>query len=129
MIPLQLQLLGTFLLVCFLGWVLWLIRSERLTLRDSLVWLLTTLAALAIAIYPEMLGSISHLLGIQIPSNALFAAAVFYLSLNVLTGTIALSQNSSRVVRLSQECALLRAELESLKARLPSEELKRREHV
>ena len=48
-------------------------------------------------------------------SNAFFAAAILYLAVNVLAGTLAASDNSARTRRLAQECALLRAELDQLR--------------
>ena len=56
-----------------------------------------------------------------VPANALFGAGLLYLALNVLAVTIGLSQNTTSVRRLAQECALLRAELEELRGRLPAE--------
>ena len=44
---------------------------------------------------------------------------LLYLALNVLAVTIGLSRNTTSVRRLAQECALLRAELDELRARLP----------
>ncbi len=52
-------------------------------------------------------------MGFQLPSNALFGAAVLYLAVNVLVNTVAGSQNAARIRRLAQECAALRAELEA----------------
>ena len=118
MLPLELKLTGTLILVTFIAWVLWLIRRQRLTLRDSLLWLLSTAGALLLTLAPGLLGSIAHAVGVQVASNALFAAAVVYLSVNVLGVTLVTSANSARVVRLAQECALLRGELARLEAAL-----------
>ena len=42
----QLRIFGAAVLLVFVGWVVRLVRTERLTLRDSLLWLLSTLVAL-----------------------------------------------------------------------------------
>jgi hypothetical protein len=54
---------------------------------------------------------------VQVPSNAIFGAGLVYLAVNLLSVTIANSGNAERTRRLAQECALLRAELDRLKAR------------
>jgi hypothetical protein len=118
-LPLEVQLVAIALLVAFSAWVVWLIRTQRLHLRESLIWLLTTLLAIAITAFPQLLAGVAKLLGIQVPSNALFGAGLLYLAVNVLSVTIAVSGNTSSVRRLAQECALLRAELADLRARLP----------
>jgi hypothetical protein len=115
-LPLPIQLLSLAVLLVFSGWVVWLIRTQRLHLREALVWLLTTLAAVVVTAFPRLLSEAAHLVGIQVPSNALFGAGLLYLGVNVLAVTIAVSTNTARIRRLAQECALLRAELEALRA-------------
>lgn len=114
-LPLEVQLIALAVLVAFLGWVLWLIRHQRLHLRESLIWLVTTVAAIAVTAYPQLLAAGARLVGVQVPANALFGAGLLYLAVNVLSVTIAASRDSARVRRLAQECALLRAELEELR--------------
>ncbi|MGB8931645.1 MAG: DUF2304 domain-containing protein [Anaeromyxobacteraceae bacterium] len=115
-LPLELQVPALAALVAFFAWVLRLIRRQRLSLRDSLLWLLSTAAALVVTAFPTLLVKTASLLGFQVPANALFAAGFLYLALNVLAVTLAASANSERVRRLAQECALLRAELDGLRA-------------
>jgi hypothetical protein len=118
-LPIQVQAVALVILVAFSAWVIWLIRRQRLHLRESLIWLLTTLAAIAITAWPELLARASTQLGVQVPANALFGAGLLYLAVNVLAVTIGQSRNTTNVRRLAQDCALLRAELDELRARLP----------
>lgn len=117
-LPVEIQILALAVLLAFSGWVLWLIRTQRLHLRESLIWLLTTVAAIAITAWPELLVRASRLIGVQVPANALFGAGLLYLAVNVLAITIAISQTTSAVRRIAQECALLRAEVSELRAHL-----------
>lgn len=118
-LPRELQLASLLVLGLFLAWVLRLIRTHRLTLRDSLAWLISTGSALLVTAFPTLLVRVAHLVGIQVPANALFGAGLLYLALNVLVVTLGVSSTSERLRRLTQECALLRAELEALRSRLP----------
>jgi hypothetical protein len=115
-LPLGMQLGALLILLTFLGWVVWLIRTEQLSLRDSLLWLVTTLGAVLVTAVPELLGRLARFIGVQVPANALFGAGLLYLALNVLSVTLVASSASHRARRLAQECALLRADLEALKA-------------
>jgi hypothetical protein len=117
-LPVEIQLLSLVVLLVFSAWVLWLIRTQQLHLREALIWLLTTVAAIAVTAWPELLVRASRLLGVQVPANALFGAGLLYLALNVLSVTIGVSRNTTTVRRLAQECALLRAEVVELRARL-----------
>ncbi len=122
LIPLELRLLSLAVLLALLSWVIWLIRQRRLSVQDSLAWLLSTLLAILAAAFPPLLGAVSHALGVQVPANALFGAGLVYLAVNVLSLTIVTSDNSSRVRRLAQECALLRSEIDRLRAATASPE-------
>jgi hypothetical protein len=116
LIPVELQVVSVAILAVFLLWVLRLVRTQRLSLRDSLVWVVTTLVATVVALFPGILVRAAHLVGFQVASNAVFGAAVLYLAVNVLVNTVASSQNAARIRRLAQECASLRAELEAERA-------------
>ena len=124
MLPLRLQLFGVGTLLLFLGWVVYLIRHRRLNLSESLVWFLSTLAALGMTIFPRTLAWVAHALSIEIPSNALFAIAYLYFLGNLLSLTINLSSQTSRLRRVTQECALLRAEIDSLRATIAHDRAK-----
>ncbi len=113
-----LRIFAAIVLVFFLAWVVRLIRAHGLSLRDSLLWFLSTLAALVVTAFPATLTWMSRLLRVEVPSNALFALAFVYVLLNLLSVTIAASRSSAGVRRLSQECALLRAEIDGLRARV-----------
>lgn len=119
-LPIETQVLSLVVLGAFSGWVVWLIRTRRLHLRESLLWLLTTTAAILVTAFPSVLAWAARAAGIQVPSNALFGAGLLYLGVNVLAITISVSTNATRVRRLAQECALLRAEVEALRAAAPS---------
>jgi hypothetical protein len=117
----QLQAFAVAVLTAFLGWVLYLVRYHRLSLRDSLLWLLSTASALGVALFPGVLTRVARAIGVAVPSNALFAFAFVYVLLNLLVATVAISGNAARLRRLTQECALLRAELRELARRLDGE--------
>ncbi|HVP69655.1 MAG TPA: DUF2304 domain-containing protein [Anaeromyxobacteraceae bacterium] len=114
-IPLEQQVLSVLALGTFLLWVFHLVRTQRLSLRDSLLWVVTTLVAAVFAVFPPVLFWLSKLLGFRTPSNALFGGAVLYLTLNVLYNTVSGSLSAARVRRLTQECAMLRAEIEAMR--------------
>jgi len=115
-LPLPIQLGSLVVLALLRGWVLRLVRSQRLPLRESLPWVLSTLGAIAVTAFPGLLVRAAQLFGVQVPSNALFGAAIVYLIANVLHLTVTASQTAQRSRRLAQECALLRAEVDALKA-------------
>ncbi|GEJ56371.1 DUF2304 domain-containing protein [Anaeromyxobacter diazotrophicus] len=117
-LPLHLQLFAAAVLLLFVGWLVYLIRYHRLSLRDSLLWLVSTSGALVATLFPGTLRWFARGLNIEVPSNALFALAFVYVLLNLLALTVSMSGQAARTRRLTQECALLRAELDTLRERL-----------
>jgi hypothetical protein len=118
LLPLELQIVACATLIAFFGWVVYLVRFRHLSLRESLLWLVSTAVVLGFILYPRLLQELARAIAVQVPSNALFALAILYLAVNVVSLTIALSTASTRARRLAQECALLRAELETVRARV-----------
>jgi hypothetical protein len=118
LIPRELQIGAVGVLLAFLAWVLHLVRSNRFSLRDGLPWISSTLGVLLLTLFPGLLRTLATALRIEVPSNALFALAILYLGVNVLSAAIALSSSAARVRRLAQECALLRGEIEQLRREL-----------
>ena len=118
LLPVELQIIACSALVAFCAWVLYLVRLQRLSLRDSLLWLLSSGIVLLFSVFPRLLRTLARAIGVQVPSNALFALAIFYLALNVLSLTIVLSNQISRARRMAQEHALLRAEVDELRVEL-----------
>ncbi len=118
LLPLELQAIAVAILAVLLLWVIRLVRRDRMSLRDSLLWLLSTAVALGLMAFPEGLRWVADRLGVEVASNALFALGFVYVLLNLLSLTIAVSGGAARTRRLAQECALLRGEIEELRARL-----------
>jgi len=117
-LPPHLRLFAAAVLLLFVGWLVYLIRYHRLSLRDSLLWLVSTLGALVATLFPGTLRWFARALNIEVPSNALFAVAFVYVLLNLLALTVAISGQAVRARRLTQECALLRGEFDALRERL-----------
>lgn len=120
LLPRELQLSAAAVLLALLGWVVFLIRRRRLSVRESLLWFLSTSAALAVTLFPETLRWFAHRVHVEVPANALFALAFLYVLVNLLAATLTLSKNAEQLRRIAQECALLRAEIDELRSRLPA---------
>lgn len=118
LLPRELQVASALVLICFLAWVVHLIRRRRLSLRDSLLWLVSTFGVLLVTLFPHALRWLASQLRIDVPSNALFGAAILYLALNLLSLTIGVSNSLARLRRLTQECTVLRTEVKELRAQL-----------
>jgi hypothetical protein len=97
--------LGLFLLVFEL------VRRRRLLERYALLWLLSSVVLLVLAIWSGLLERVSDLAGIEVPSNALFVVGFAFVLALLLHFSLAISRLSDETKVLAQQVARLDHEL------------------
>lgn len=109
---------GIVLAVVIIAVVLWMLLTRRLREKYAVLWLLIALLVLIVGIFPGMWEGLTMLLGVQLPSNLLFAAALLLLLGVTFHLSWELSSAEDEGRRLAEESALLRAETEDLRRRV-----------
>lgn len=109
---------GIVIAVIIIAVVLWLLLTRRLREKYAVLWLLIAMAVLIVGIFPGLWEALTIALGVQLPSNLLFAAAILLLMGVALHLSWELSGSEDEVRRLAEEAAILRAQVEALDARL-----------
>ena len=91
--------------------VLELVRRRRLKERYALLWLLSGVVILALAVCRDGLETLASALGIAYPPNALFVVAFGFVLLLLLHFSIAVSRLTDQSKVLAQRLALLEQRL------------------
>jgi hypothetical protein len=112
----RVRIVAVIVTALMLGIVLELVRRRRLVERYALVWMLVALALLVLAIWNQLLGEAARLLGIAVPSNALFIAAFAVAFLLLLHFSVITTRLSEETKILAQEVARLDAEARAMRA-------------
>lgn len=99
----------------FLLYIIFMIRSKRIELKYSLIWMLTALSLILLSIFPFILELFSGILNIIEPVNTLFLVVVFLIILIAFSLTIAISRSSLRIKAIAQELGILKLEMENFK--------------
>lgn len=107
--------LGIFASLGVTGFVVEMLRRGYLREKFAALWLLVSLLLLVLAVFPELLGWVADLVGIQIPSNLLFMGAGMLLLLVSVQLSYEISRLEARTRRLAEEMALLRSDIERIK--------------
>jgi hypothetical protein len=97
-----------------------MLRRKKLREKYAALWLLVGGATLILAAFPRLLNIVAELVGVQLPSNLLFAMSILLL-LGVclhLSWEISVVEDETRA--LAEEVAILRTQLESLAQGQPS---------
>jgi len=100
----------------FLAVILYSVRKKRLKEAYSLLWIFTGVLLLVVSVWTNCLQLISRLIGIAYPPATLFLILLGGILLILFQYSLLLSKNQERIMRLTQEIALLRQELEELRA-------------
>ncbi len=87
--------------------ILELIRSRRLQERYALLWLLTGVAMLVLALWRGALAKLADLVGISCPPSALFVLFSFFILALLLHYSTVISKLSAQNATLAQRLALL----------------------
>jgi hypothetical protein len=87
--------------------VLELVRRRRLLERYALLWLLSAVVLLGLAVWRDALKTISDAIGVAYPPNALFFIAFAFILLLLLHFSVAVSRLSDQSKVLAQRLALL----------------------
>jgi hypothetical protein len=102
--------------------VLELVRRRRLLERYALLWLLSSVVLLGLAIWRGFLEDVASALGVAYPPNALFLIAFVFILLLLLHFSVVVSRLADQTKVLAQRLALLEARVRAQPAKEPSEE-------
>jgi hypothetical protein len=97
--------------------VLELVRRRRLMERYALLWLLSAIVILGLAIWQDALNELAEAMGILSAPNALFFVAVAFILLLLLHFSAAMSRLSDQAKVVAQRQALLEQRLRELEER------------
>jgi len=93
--------------VLFFGIIIFFLRRNTLSLKYTLLWLISGFVMLLISIFPDILAFISNILGFQVASNALFALILGFFLMILLSLTSIVSGQTEKIKTLAQAIALL----------------------
>jgi hypothetical protein len=111
MTPVRVSITAAIAAVILLFVILELIRSRRLQERYALLWLLTGIVILVLAVWRGLLSGLADLVGIAYPPSALFVLTSFFVLVLLLHYSTVISKLSDQNRILAQRLALLEGRL------------------
>ena len=91
-----------------------LLLRRQLREKYATLWLVIGVALMILAIFPGLLVGMANLLGVEIPSNLIFALSIVLLVGVALHLSWELSHAEDEVRRVAEEVAILRADVDQL---------------
>ncbi len=114
MISFRLQIALLVALGIYFFLVFYLLKKKMLNLKYTLLWLAAGLVMLVLTICPQILATVSALVGVFDPTNALFAVIFFCVIIILMSLTAIVSRLNERLKRLIQSDALLEKRVRDL---------------
>ena len=90
------------------------VRRNRLSMKYAFLWIVLSAVLLVLALIPGFLDKLAHALGFEVTSNMIFFIAIFVLMIIALSLTMIVSEQSKKIVCLSQEVSILKKELKEV---------------
>jgi hypothetical protein len=113
----RIQILIIFVAAVLLVGVLELVRRRRLLERYALLWLLSSIVLLALAIWRDALNEIADQVGVAYPPNALFIVGFGFVLWLLLHFSVAISRLNDQSKILAQRVGLLEERLRGIERR------------
>ncbi len=98
--------------------IFWMLKTHRLNVRYSLVWLVFGLALVLFAAVPYVVFVLRDIFDIQMPSNLVFAMVIGFMLLIALSISAAITDFAERIKRLTQTVAILEKRVRQLESQL-----------
>lgn len=104
--------------LALIGSVLALLLRRQLREKYAVLWIVIGLAIVVVGAVPGLLVGLTDAVGVQVPSNLLFAMSIVLLLGVALHLSWELTRSEEQIRRLAEETAITRAEIEAIRARL-----------
>ncbi len=109
---LNIYLLSILFSVFFLFIIIELVRENKLSEKYSLLWILFGITILLMSSSPVFIEKISSLVNVKYAPSVLFVFGLLFLIVYSLQITIVVSNQSKRIIRLTQELTLIKEKME-----------------
>lgn len=113
----SLYLLALATCVLVVVFLLALLRTRRIKEKYAAAWLLLSVAVCVVGAFPATIATVATFVGVETPSNLLFALAIAILFGVCIQLSVELSTLEEESRTLTEELAMLRLDLETLAGR------------
>ncbi len=124
MIPSNLRLVLIVLVIAYFVIILYLLKKKALTLRYTLLWLLSGLVMGILVIWPGILTWLIGLVGIQSNMNGLFLTAIGFSIMILMSLTSIATKQRQKIKALIQALGMLEKRVRQLEEKLEESQQK-----
>ena len=108
MIDIKLKISVIIALLVVIGIITHFLKKNRITVRYAIIWFVSLLVLMLFVLFPEILGWLTSLAGMQLSSNFLFVLLIVFLFFICISLTIIVSEQKEQIRKLVQEVSILK---------------------
>ena len=86
------------------------VKKNRILVKYSIVWYSSCILLILFTLFPNLLGWFTHLFGIEVASNFIFALLIGFLFIITVSLTIIVSVQKDQIKNLIQEVSILKSQ-------------------
>ena len=105
----EIQLVALFFIFLLFILVTYYVKKNKISVKYSIVWYLCMVILALFTIFPNILGYVTNLVGIEVSSNFIFAFMIGVLFIITLSLTIIVSEQQEKIKQLVQEISILKS--------------------
>ena len=102
------------LAIIFIIYIFRMIKKKNFSIKESLFWVVGTIAMIIFAVFPKLLDNIALGLNITYPPSLLFLVGIFFLLFINFRNTQKISKQNERITELAQKSSILEFEIDKL---------------
>lgn len=84
------------------------VKKNKITIKYAIIWYLSLLVLIMFTTFPEILGWLTSLVGMELSSNFLFVLLIAFLFFICISLTIIVSEQKEQIRKLIQEVSVLK---------------------
>lgn len=111
-------------LVIYYACIFYLLRRKSLTLKYTLLWILSGFVMILIVSFPDTFEKMMHKIGIVEMTNGLFAVVLFAILIILISITSIVSKMNGKLRQLIQQCSMYEKEIRNLQEKVKELEVK-----
>ena len=117
MIPATLRISLICVVICYFVFILYFLKKKAISLKYTLLWLLSGICMGIMVIWPEVLTFVRKVIGIESNMNGLFVLAIGFIIAILMSLTSIVSKQSEKIKLLTQTVGILEKRIRELEGK------------
>lgn len=91
------------------------VKKSRLSIKESFWWMVGSLCALLLSIFPGIINSVAKIFGVSYPPTILFVFCILFLIYMIFRNSKRIAEQQEKIIELVQQVAILKEKVKNKK--------------